>query len=195
MDKTMSHMKAPTHNDKLQQGNRLFRMTKKTLLREFPFPTWMTKTFLKEFPFPTYWMCKYLFKVVDRMSTSWQNQQNSMCAQRRLRSAWAFAQSDQSLRCPHEERLGPSLPIERIANTLIRLGGCPGWSESSLGAHAILLVLSWGGSKYDFFYKSQVPGQHAHRHSTVGYTLVDSNYPAHYHSLITVFAGYTLVIT
>ena len=29
---------------------------------------------------------------------------------------------------------------------LIRLGGCPGWSESSLGAHAISLVLSWGGS-------------------------------------------------
>ena len=26
---------------------------------------------------------------------------------------------------------------------LIRLGGCPGWSESSLGTHAILLVLSW----------------------------------------------------
>ena len=32
------------------------------------------------------------------------------------------------------------------ARILIRLGGCPGWSESSLGAHAILLVLSWGGS-------------------------------------------------
>ena len=29
---------------------------------------------------------------------------------------------------------------------LIRLGGCPGWSESSLGAHAILWGLSWGGS-------------------------------------------------
>ena len=29
------------------------------------------------------------------------------------------------------------------AKTLIRLGGCPGWSESSLGAHA---VLSRGGS-------------------------------------------------
>ena len=28
---------------------------------------------------------------------------------------------------------------------LIRLGGCPGWSESSLGAHAILFVLPWGG--------------------------------------------------
>ena len=29
------------------------------------------------------------------------------CAQRRLRSAWASAQSDQSLRRPHEESLGP----------------------------------------------------------------------------------------
>ena len=30
-----------------------------------------------------------------------------VCAQRRLRSAWVSAQSDQSLRCPHEESLGP----------------------------------------------------------------------------------------
>ena len=30
-----------------------------------------------------------------------------LCAQRRLRSAWASAQSDWSLRCPHEETLGP----------------------------------------------------------------------------------------
>ena len=30
-----------------------------------------------------------------------------VCAQRRLRSAWASAQSDQSLPCPHEETLGP----------------------------------------------------------------------------------------
>ena len=34
----------------------------------------------------------------------------------------------------------------RTAKTLFRLGGCPGWSESSLGAHATLLVLSQGGS-------------------------------------------------
>ena len=27
-------------------------------------------------------------------------------------------------------------------------GGCPGWSESSLGAQIIWLVLSWGGSFY-----------------------------------------------
>ena len=32
---------------------------------------------------------------------------NGMCIQRRLRSAWASAQSDQSLRCSHEESLGP----------------------------------------------------------------------------------------
>ena len=36
------------------------------------------------------------------------------------------------------------------AKTLIRVGGFPGWSESSLGAHAILLVLSWGDSKGQF---------------------------------------------
>ena len=35
------------------------------------------------------------------------NQQKWLCAQRRLRSAWASAQSDQSLCCLHEETLGP----------------------------------------------------------------------------------------
>ena len=37
----------------------------------------------------------------------------------------------------------------RTVKTLIRLGRCPLWSESSLGAHAILLVLSWGGWNED----------------------------------------------
>ena len=67
-------------------------------------------------------------------------------AQWRLRSAWASIQSDLSLHCPHEESLGPYLPIERTAKTLIRLSRCPGWSESSLGTYAILLVLSCAGS-------------------------------------------------
>ena len=44
-------------------------------------------------------------------------QQNGMCTQRRLRSAWASAHLDQSLRCPHEESLGPKLPIECTAKT------------------------------------------------------------------------------
>ena len=34
----------------------------------------------------------------------------------------------------------------RTAKTLIRLGGCPGWSESLLGAQVITLVLSCSGS-------------------------------------------------
>ena len=44
-------------------------------------------------------------------AASWQNQQSGMYAQRRLRSAWASAWSDQSLRCPHEETLGPYYPL------------------------------------------------------------------------------------
>ena len=40
-------------------------------------------------------------------AASWQNQQYGLCAQWRLRSAWASAQSDQSLRWLHEEALGP----------------------------------------------------------------------------------------
>ena len=34
----------------------------------------------------------------------------------------------------------------RIAKTPIRLEGCQGWSESSLGTHAILLAFTWCGS-------------------------------------------------
>ena len=51
----------------------------------------------------------------------------ALSAQRRLWSDWADAQADLSLRWAH-------MPFR------------PVWSESSLGAHAILLVLSWGGS-------------------------------------------------
>ena len=35
---------------------------------------------------------------IKTWATSWQNKQNGLCTQRRLRSAWASAQSDQSLR-------------------------------------------------------------------------------------------------
>ena len=68
-----------------------------------------------------------------------------MYAQWRLRLAWASAQSDQSLRCPHEEAWVLCYPWS-AQRRLIRLGKCPGWSESSLGAQVILLVLSIGGS-------------------------------------------------
>ena len=62
-------------------------------------------------------------------------------AQRRLRSAWASAQSDQSS-LPTWRNIGSSATHWATAKTLIRL--C--WSESLLGAQIILLVLSWGGS-------------------------------------------------
>ena len=39
-----------------------------------------------------------------------------------------------------------SYPFVCTVKTLIWLGGCPSWSESSLGAKVILLDLSWGGS-------------------------------------------------
>ena len=71
-------------------------------------------------------------------AASWQNQQNGMCVQRRLRSAWASAQSDQSLCCALNGYLRAQCFFMRTANTLIRLGGCPDWSESSLGAHSLV---------------------------------------------------------
>ena len=42
-----------------------------------------------------------------KWAASWQNQENGMNAQHRLRSAWASTQSDQSLCYLHEESLGP----------------------------------------------------------------------------------------
>ena len=56
------------------------------------------------------------------------------------------AQSDQSLHYPYEETLDPHLPNEPTAKTDQTDCGCPGWSESSLGALISLLVLSWGSS-------------------------------------------------
>ena len=46
------------------------------------------------------WVRMYMSRDMTKLA-KW------LCAQRRLRSAWASAQSDQSLRCPHEEALGP----------------------------------------------------------------------------------------
>ena len=72
---------------------------------------------------------------IRHMSRDMTKPTKSVCAQRRLRSAWASAQSDQSLRCPQEESLGPYLPIQRNPRL---------WSDwadaqadlSSLGTHS-----------------------------------------------------------
>ena len=48
----------------------------------------------------------FIFILPD-MSRDMTKPTKLVCAQRRLKSAGASAQSDQSLRCPHEENLGP----------------------------------------------------------------------------------------
>ena len=84
----------------------------------------------------------------------------------------------------------------RTVRTLIRLDGCPGWSESSLGAHAILLVLSWGGSyatSLRFWSKHSKEVNHgliwvpSRENLSSGFaTRYDSNRPAQPHRLATV---------
>ena len=59
-----------------------------------------------------------------------------LCAQRRLRSDWASAQSYQSLHCVLSGLLRIWAFFMRTAKSLSRLGGCPNLYESSLGAHS-----------------------------------------------------------
>ena len=49
------------------------------------------------------------------------------------------------IRCALNGKLRTQSFFMRTAKNLIRLGGCPGWSESLLGARVILLVLSCCG--------------------------------------------------
>ena len=65
----------------------------------------------------------------------------------------------------------------QTAMTLIRLGRCPGWSASSLDAHAILLVLSFRGSYVHYCRSNQHMGE-------------DSDNPAHPRNLIRDFTAH-----
>ena len=73
-----------------------------------------------------------------------------LSAQRRLWSDWVDAQAHLSLHSVCLKRNWVLIYTLSAQRRLIRLGGCPGWSESSLGTKVILLVLSWGGSKCVF---------------------------------------------
>ena len=86
-------------------------------------------------------MCIFLASSSSIWATLWQNQENGMCAQRRLRSARASPQSDQF-----------SLSAQR---KLVSLATHWAHSEDSdqtgliwvfAGRTVILLVWSWGGS-------------------------------------------------
>ena len=80
---------------------------------------------------------KIKIQVVNGLSLDMRKPTKWVCAQRRLRSAWASAHSDQSLRCALNVYLSTQGFFMRTAKTLIRLGGCPGWFESSLGAQSL----------------------------------------------------------
>ena len=49
-----------------------------------------------------------LILLIRHIAAAQQNQQSGLCAQRILPSAWVSAPSDQSLRRPHEDSLGPN---------------------------------------------------------------------------------------
>ena len=81
------------------------------------------------------WTCKELVACKRKKkiwAASWQNQQNYLWAQQRLRSAWASAQSDQSLSCALSGYLRTQALFMGTGKT--DQSGCPDWSESSLGA-------------------------------------------------------------
>ena len=69
---------------------------------------------------------------VDIWASAWDFQQCSMCDQQSLRSACAYAQSDQSLCYLLEYSMIVKLLTEHHLEFLSLKGGCPGSSESTL---------------------------------------------------------------
>ena len=67
----------------------------------------------------------HLMCLSEQLSHLMTKQTKRLSAQRRLRSTWAFAQSDHSLRCALNGKLRTHGFFMRTAKTLIRLSGCP----------------------------------------------------------------------
>ena len=64
------------------------------------------REYYSDFPWEIVSNSEYDVTSQDIWAATWQNQQNGY-APSEDRSAWASTQSDQSLRCPHEEALSP----------------------------------------------------------------------------------------
>ena len=83
------------------------RRTKRTIIclgSSTSLPPWMPGSITLQNTTDMQYMTRFNITYLSRdmtKPTKW------VCAQLRLRSAWASAQSDQSLRCPHKETLGP----------------------------------------------------------------------------------------
>ena len=71
----------------------------------------------------------------DRWAATWQNQQSD-CAPSEDSDQPGHPPSLISLRCALNGYLRIQAFFMRTAKTLIRLGGCPGWSESSMREHS-----------------------------------------------------------
>ena len=82
-----------------------------------------------------------------------QNQQNDMCAQQRLRLAWASPSLIRVFTVCSVVK-GPMF-LHSDGEDSDQTGRMPGWSKSSLGTQVILLVLSCGGSVR--FFRSCTP--------------------------------------
>ena len=107
-----------------------------------PYGAWQMSWKRRQFQCIVYSFAEFIISYMSRQ----QNQQYDMSAQRRRRSTWASAQSDQSFCCPYEETLhGPFTTYWVHSEDSDQTGGCPSWSKFSLGAHIILLVLQWDG--------------------------------------------------
>ena len=79
---------------------------------------------------------------------SWQNQQYGICTQRRLRSAWASSQSDQSLRCDQTGQM-PRLIWVFAGRTCHFVGFIMRWLIWRITNWIMLRSLfSWTGSYY-----------------------------------------------
>ena len=78
-------------------------------------------------------------------AASWQNQQHGMCAQRRLRSAWASTQFDQSSMSAWK-KLGALATHWAHSEDSDQTGRMPRLIWVFAGRTVIRLVLSWGGS-------------------------------------------------
>ena len=76
---------------------------------------------------------------------TWGNVPSDICDQRRLRSACASAQSDRSLRCPHEETLHTWVAKIRPVKILIRQTdlNCADWSIYLLGPPVRIYFLTF----------------------------------------------------
>ena len=80
-------------------------------------------------------------KHIKILIIAWQNQHNDLWACED-RSAWASAQSNQILRCPHEETLGRWLPTEHTAKT-DQTGWMPRLIFPRCTGHFVGFIMLW----------------------------------------------------